>query len=205
MWTSTGRRPIHGTRPTSSITTPAMAIRRPKAMRILAIGAGSMSPALIEGGLRWMRPGSARRCSSVALHEPGLEVTGSSAYIALAGAASSEQALLAGGGGGGLLAEVAVGFAGHAPAVRGSHDEADLQEIGLDQLRQGLGLVVDGGGDRFEADRAAAVVVDDRGEEAPVEPVEAAGVDALAVERAAGDVLVDEAIRLHLRVVAHAP
>ena len=76
---------------------------------------------------------------------------------------------------------------GRDRAVRASAREADLQQIGLDQLGQGLGLVVDGGGDRLEPDRAAAVVLDDRAEEAAVEPVEAARVDAFAVERVARD------------------
>src|SRR6185503_12386541 len=63
---------------------------------------------------------------------------------------------------------------------------------------------VDGGGDRLEADRPAVVVVDDRAEEAAVEPVEAARVHAFAVERAARDVLGDGPVALHLRVVADA-
>src|SRR6185369_17392898 len=50
--------------------------------------------------------------------------------------ASLEETLLAGGGGRGLLAQVAVGVTGDAAAVRGAHDEADLQKVGLDQLRQ---------------------------------------------------------------------
>src|SRR2546426_6082270 len=104
-----------------------------------------------------------------------------------------------------LLAQVQVRLAGHAPPVRCPHDETDLQEIGLDHLGQRFGLVVDGGRDRFETDRPAAVVVDDRGEEAPVEPVEAARVHALAVERPPRDRCGDDTVTLHLGVVAHAP
>src|SRR2546426_12206264 len=157
MWMSPGRRPIHGTRPTSTSTTPARAIKSPKAMRIL----------------------------------PTSFMT------------SFEEALLPGGGGGGLLAQVPVRLTGDASAVGRPHDEADLQEVGLDHLGQSLGLVVDGGGDRLEAHRAPAVVVDDRAEETPVEAVEAARLHALAVEGAARDVLGHAAVALHLGVVAH--
>src|SRR6185436_20886797 len=61
-----GRRPTHGTRPTSTSTTPARAMRRPKAMRILPMSfivAGTVRPDWVEGGLREARAGSARRCS----------------------------------------------------------------------------------------------------------------------------------------------
>src|SRR6266850_4685393 len=117
---------------------------------------------------------------------------------------SREQSLLTQGRGGRLFAQMQVRLAGHPPSVGRAHDEADLQEIGLDHLGQRLGLVVDGGGDRLQTHRSPAVVVDDRPEKAPVEPVEAPGVHALAVEGAASDVLGDAAVALHLRVVADA-
>src|SRR5262245_58822673 len=120
---SPGNRPSQGTRPTSRSTTPARAMSRPKAMRILPrfIVAGSMRPAWIEGGLRQARPGSARRSSlRCALRAPlGADEP----------AASLEQSLLAGGGGWGLLAEVAIGLAGYSAAVWRADDEADLQQI----------------------------------------------------------------------------
>src|SRR5437867_12682696 len=115
-----------------------------------------------------------------------------------------EEPLLAGGRGGWLLTQVQVRLAGHTPAGGRPHDEADLQEIGFDQLGEGFRLVVDGGRDRLEAHRSSTVVVDDRAEKAPVETVETARVDALAVERAARDVLGNAPVTLHLRVVTHA-
>src|SRR5262245_21066658 len=65
-----------------------------------------------------------------------------------------------------------------AAAARRPHDEADFEEIGLDQLGQRLSVVVDRRGNRLEPDRTAAVLLDDRLEEAPVEPVQPARVDA---------------------------
>src|SRR5262245_58178141 len=118
---------------------------------------------------------------------------------------SLEEACLSGGRRRRLLAQVQIRLAGHAPAVRRPHDEADLEEVRLDHLREGLRLVVDGGGDGLEADRATVVVIDDRRQEAPIEPVEAARVHALAVERAPRDRFADDPVALHLRVVAHAP
>src|SRR6059036_1675423 len=47
---SPGRRPIHGTRSTSTSTTPARAIRRPKAMRILPRSCTSLEQALLTRG-----------------------------------------------------------------------------------------------------------------------------------------------------------
>src|SRR2546425_3776353 len=85
---------------------------------------------------------------------------------------SLEETRLSGGRRRRLLAQVHVRLAGHAAPVRRPHDEADLQEIWLDHLGQRLRLVVDGGGDRLEADPPPLVVVSGRGEEAPVAPVE---------------------------------
>src|SRR5687768_14629098 len=78
------------------------------------------------------------------------------------------------------LPQVSVRLARHAPAARLPGDEADLEQVRLDDLRQRLRLVVDGGGHRLDADRPAPVHVDDRLEEAAVELVEPAGVHALA-------------------------
>src|SRR5262245_50911202 len=142
---SPGSRPIQGTRPTSMSTTPARTMSRPKPMRILPmfIVAGSMRPACIEGGLRQARPGSARRCSLLIGRRARLGDHRPSAY-------SLEKPLLAGGGGWRLLAEVTIGLARDAAAVRGADDEADLQQIRLDELGQGLGFVVDRRGDGLE-------------------------------------------------------
>src|SRR5512134_562121 len=112
---------------------------------------------------------------------------------------------LAGGDGWRLLAEVHVSLARDPAAARLARNEADLQQIWLDDLGQRLGVVVDGGRDRLDADRTPTVDLEDGTEEAAVEPVQAARVDALAVERVPGDRLGDGAVAAHLGVVAHAP
>src|SRR5438552_17071166 len=48
MWMSPGSRPSHGTRPTSTSTTPTRAIRRPKAMRILPTSFTTIRSRLFE-------------------------------------------------------------------------------------------------------------------------------------------------------------
>src|SRR5439155_7080441 len=158
----------------------------------------------------WMSPGSRPSNGTRPASTSTTPTRASSAPSAMSALLTSfrrslEEAGLAGGRRRRLLAQVPVRLAGHAPTVRRPHDEADLEEIRLDHLGQRLRLVVDGGGDRFEADRPAAVMVDDRGEEAPVEPVETPHVHALAVEGPPRDRFGDDAVALHLRVVAHAP
>src|SRR5690606_13313659 len=57
-----------------------------------------------------------------------------------------------------LQPEVAVGLAGgHAPA-RGAHQEALLDQVGLDHVLQGAALLRQRGGQRFHAHRAAVEV-----------------------------------------------
>src|SRR5262249_41457813 len=68
-----------------------------------------------------------------------------------------------------------------APGGR-AHHEADLEQEGPPPPRELFRLVVDGGGNRFEPNRPPAVLLDDRGEEATIETVQAHGIHALAVE-----------------------
>src|SRR6185503_17455966 len=83
------------------------------------------------------------------------------------------------------LSKMSICLARDAPAAGLAGDEADLQQIGLDDLGQRLGVVVDGGGDGLDAHRSTTIYVDDGLQEAPVELVETARVDALALERLA--------------------
>src|SRR6476661_197772 len=96
--------------------------------------------------------------------------------------------------GGHRVPEVSVGGRGGAATGGAAHHEADLEQEGLDHLGERLRLVVDGGRDGLQAHRATLVLLDDRGEEAPVEPVEPDLVDALLVERAAGQLRADDAV-----------
>src|SRR5215831_15131017 len=89
-------------------------------------------------------------------------------------AARSERKLaLPGGGRGASDAEMRVGGGG-GPAPGGrAHEETDLQEERLDHLDERLRLVIDGGGDRLQPGRAAAVLLDERGQEAAIQTVQA--------------------------------
>src|SRR5262245_7089611 len=105
----------------------------------------------------------------------------------------------------GGIAQVLQGRGGDPAPARAPDHEADLEEIGLDQLGQGLCLVVDGGGDRLDPDRADPELLDDRLEEPPVEPIEPARVDAFHGQGSLGGLPADPAVTLDLGVVAHTP
>src|SRR5258705_2025404 len=83
--------------------------------------------------------------------------------------------------------QVRVGLAGHAAAARLAGDEADLQEVGLHDLRDRFRLVVDRRRHRLQADGPAVIDVDDGLEEPAVELVEPSAVHALAAERVLRD------------------
>ncbi len=55
-------------------------------------------------------------------------------------------------------AEMAEGVAGDQPAARRALQEAALDQIGLDDVLDGVARLRQRGGDRLDADRAAAVV-----------------------------------------------
>src|SRR5438876_8138901 len=90
----------------------------------------------------------------------------------IGGSVSFEEGALAGDRGGDGFLAMDVGSGGEPSAGRRAHEEADLEEVGLHHLDQGLGLVVDGGGDRLDADGASLVVLDDGVDEAEIETVE---------------------------------
>src|SRR3989442_13992007 len=98
--------------------------------------------------------------------------------------ASLEETALPALRGGRLPLQMQVCLTGHPPTRRRAHDEADLQEIGLHHLRERLGLVVDRGRDGLDAVRTPAVVLDEGGQESPVEPIATSAVHAFLVGRA---------------------
>src|SRR5437763_6560338 len=98
-----------------------------------------------------------------------------------------EERALTDGGGRRLLAEMGVGLSRHPASIRRADQKGDLEEIGLHQLGQRLGIVVDRGGHRLQAGGAAVVQLDDGGAEAAVEAIETARVDTTAHTRVTTD------------------
>src|SRR5262249_54052225 len=117
--------------------------------------------------------------------------------------ASLEKAALPAWRRGRLPLQVHVALAGDPPTRRRAHHEANFQKIRLHQFRERLGLVVDRRRDGLDTDRTAAIVLDDGGQESSIEPVEAAAVHTLFVERVARDRGRDDAAARHLGVIAH--
>ena len=72
------------------------------------------------------------------------------------------------------------------PARRALH-EAELDQIGLDDLLDRVARLGERGGDGLDADRAAAEAERDAVEIAPVHQVEADGVDVEQLERGVGE------------------
>src|SRR5580692_6667099 len=72
---------------------------------------------------------------------------------------------------------MAEGVAGDQPAARRALQEAALDEVGLDDVFDGVARLGQGGRKRLDPDRAAAVIRRDRHEIAAVHGVEAGGVD----------------------------
>src|SRR5690606_24511437 len=101
-----------------------------------------------------------------------------------------------------LQAEVAVGLVGGHPPARGAHQEALLDQVGLDHVLQGAALLAQRRGQRFHADRAAVEVLDDQVEQAPVQAVEALRVDAEHLHRRVVVLSGDPAAGTDLGVVA---
>jgi hypothetical protein len=72
---------------------------------------------------------------------------------------------------------VLVGARGGDAAARRAVDEPDLQEVGFVDVLERAGILADRRGERGDADRAAAELVDDGEEELAVDLVEAVVVD----------------------------
>ena len=81
-------------------------------------------------------------------------------------------------------------IAEHAAAA-GAEDEAFLDEVGLDDVLEGVARFGEGGGEGFDADGAAAMVLGHALEVAVVHGVEADAVDLEAGEGDVGDRAVD--------------
>src|SRR3712207_1987835 len=105
----------------------------------------------------------------------------------------------------GLDAEVLVGKARGRAAARRAVDEADLNQVGLDDFFYRVLLLLQRGAHVVETDGAARVLLDDHQQELPVHLVEAERVDLHAVQRVVGDLLRDAPVVLHVGEVAHAP
>jgi hypothetical protein len=88
-------------------------------------------------------------------------------------------------------AEMPVGRRGGDPAARSPLEEPGLEEIRLVEVLERSAVLAEGSGDRADADRAAAELLDDRRENPAVELVEAVLVDFEAGERRARRVEVD--------------
>src|SRR5262245_14183326 len=152
MWMSPGRRPSHGTFPESC---PAASNKPP------TITIASPTPTRIFP-------------SSLTADAPIVRAPRDVSSQRQLGLAPWRQ--------GNSGAEVRVCGRRRPASVRRPDDVADLQQEGLDHFREGLRFIVDGRGDRLESDRAAAVLFDDRHEEAAVEAVETGCIHALHTE-----------------------
>lgn len=93
------------------------------------------------------------------------------------------------------------GRSGHAPAW-GAGEQALPYEEGFGDLFHCLTLLPHGYGERGQADRSAAEQLEQGLQHAPVEAVQAPGVDLVDGEGGRGDLLGDQAIGLDLGVVA---
>src|SRR4029453_8065339 len=83
-------------------------------------------------------------------------------------------------------AEMLVGVTGGDAAARGAHDEALLDQIGLDHILDRAALLAERRRETLDADRAAVKLLDDRHQELAVHHVEAERVDVEHVERRLG-------------------
>ena len=86
----------------------------------------------------------------------------------------------------------------------GAADEALLQKIRLHHIHQRVNFLVEGGGEGFNTDGAAAVDTDNCAEEAPVEVVQPRVVHALELQRFTGNFRRDVTLGFDLGKIAHA-
>ena len=91
-----------------------------------------------------------------------------------------------------------------ATALGRALEEAELQEVGLVDVFDGVGFFRNRGGDGADADGAAAELLDDGVEDLDVDLVEALVIDVEAAEGGAGAIAGDHAAGHDLGVVAHA-
>ena len=101
-------------------------------------------------------------------------------------------------------AEVAVAGLGDDAAARRAVDEAELDEVRLVDVLDGVARLADGSGECVEADGAARELLDHRAQHAAVGVVEAGLVDFEHAQGLVGDGVRDDAGALDLSDVAHA-
>ena len=103
-----------------------------------------------------------------------------------------------------LVPQVGVSSRRDDPAPGRPVEEADAHEEGLVDALDRVLFLVDGRGDRADADRAAAEVLDDGREDLAVDVVEAEGVDLHHVQGPLGFFGGDDAVALDVDIVADA-
>ena len=91
------------------------------------------------------------------------------------------------------------------PSARRALHEAELDEIGLDDVLDRVAGLGERGGDRLDADRTAAELDRDRVEIAPIHLVEADRVDVEQLERAVGERARDARRPFDHGEIAHPP
>lgn len=88
------------------------------------------------------------------------------------------------------------------PSARGAREQALADEEGFGDLLDGLALLPHRDGERGQADRPAAEQLEQGLQDSAVQPVEAARVDLVDLERGGRDVAGDDPVGLDLGVVA---
>src|SRR6185503_19278578 len=101
--------------------------------------------------------------------------------------------------------EVPVRLRGSDPAPGSALEKPGLQEIGLVKVFERAPVLAERSGDRVDSDRASVELLDDGGEDASVELVEAVFVDLQPREGFARGRQVDAALARHLGEVAEPP
>ena len=92
---------------------------------------------------------------------------------------------------------------GHGDAAaRRAGEEAELDQVGLVDIHDGVGVLGDGGGEGVEPDGSAIEALDQGAQQAAVVFVEAELVDAQAAQGLVGDGVGDDAVRADLGEVS---
>src|SRR5438445_6086009 len=95
-------------------------------------------------------------------------------------------------------ADVAVGKLGRNPPSRGAGQEAELDEVGLEDVFDGFSLLRDRDRQGVDAHRAPAVLLDDGGNDAPAHLVETSLSDTERLHRAYPGAAIGDPPSLHL-------
>src|SRR5579875_188946 len=95
-------------------------------------------------------------------------------------------------------------FISHAPAS-GAADKTQLEKVRLDHVNKRINLFVERRSHRLYAHRPTLVNADHRRKKIPVKIIQALFVDAFELQSLAGHPGSDPAIRLYVRIIAHAP